>query len=79
MELKNRHVTISFDSVKKQISAQDLRDMNNWPAMYSKGKRNVEKVWKTFEPTFTSETTFSDLTDHLSKNNIHYHYWCMMD
>jgi hypothetical protein len=79
MELKNKNVIIEFDNIKKEISARDLTDRNNEPAMYTKGRRNVEKVWYAFVLTFTPGTTFSDLNNFLTTNNIKYHYWCMMD
>ena len=77
--MENDFLKVNYDEKMKRISARDLKDQNNLPAIYTTQKRNVKKVWDSFQSIFTPETTLDDLMNYLTDNNLQYHYWCMMD
>jgi hypothetical protein len=78
--LKNSNCSIEYTKSTKKIFGRDLTDMNNEPAFYNKGKRNIGKAWNSIVERFDEDTTMHDVIDILmDEYKIMCHSWCMMD
>jgi hypothetical protein len=80
--LSNANVWVEYRRNDKQIFARDLKDMNNEPACYTKGKRGLDKVWDALVKVFATQgnsVTHHTVMTTFSSMGMPYHYWCMMD
>jgi hypothetical protein len=73
--VENKYCSFQFNA--PEITGQDKTDRYNFPACYSKGKRNIAKIWDNFVSQFNEETKFYDAVNMLKEAKMH--TYCMMD
>ncbi len=78
-EFNGEKCFVEFRESQKLIFARDKEDMNNEPAMFTRSKRNIKKVWAKIEAEFSDETTLYNIIEICREFNIKTHSWCMVD